>query len=218
MAIDKVWNEIHKNGRWGTYPSEHVIRFVARNFYGKVRNEIKILDFGCGGGAHTWYLAREGFDTYAFDGSEYAVANVEEFLSLENLAAHVEVMDGSSLSYDADFFDAIIDNVCIYANLVCDIEKMYNECYRVLKPGGLLLSAVFGTETMGCGTGVELEENTYENMTCGRLEGRGKAHFFKRDELEKVMAKAGFKDIRIDEMMYTDDGIPVQMYIARGEK
>ena len=57
----------------GEYLSEHVIRFVARNYYNTDRSKVRILDFGCGQGAHTWYLAREGFDTYAFDGSSSAI-------------------------------------------------------------------------------------------------------------------------------------------------
>ena len=49
-TIDKAWEEIHSSRDWGQYPSEHVIRFVARNYYNKKRDEVKILDFGIGGG------------------------------------------------------------------------------------------------------------------------------------------------------------------------
>lgn len=46
----EFWDErIRKHG-WGKYPSEHVIKFIARNYYNKDRATIKILDFGCGGG------------------------------------------------------------------------------------------------------------------------------------------------------------------------
>ena len=76
--MDNIWNEIHETQAWGSYPSEHVIRFFARNYYSKERDKVKILDFGCGGGAHTWYLAREGFDVYAFDGAEAAVKKQEQ--------------------------------------------------------------------------------------------------------------------------------------------
>lgn len=73
-SIDPKWEEIHRNREWGKYPTEYVIRFVARNYYNfPIRQRVKILDYGCGGGSHTWYLAREGFDTYAFDGSQSAI-------------------------------------------------------------------------------------------------------------------------------------------------
>lgn len=48
----------------GGYPSEQIICFAARNYYEEDRKQVKILDFGCGGGSHTWYLVREGFDAY----------------------------------------------------------------------------------------------------------------------------------------------------------
>ena len=51
-SIDPVWEEIFSTREWGQYPSENIIRFVARNYYKKERDNIKILDFGCGGGAH----------------------------------------------------------------------------------------------------------------------------------------------------------------------
>ncbi len=58
MNTHDAWEKIHSQKVWG-YPSEHVIRFVARNYYKRNRSEVKILDFGCGTGANTWSLARE---------------------------------------------------------------------------------------------------------------------------------------------------------------
>lgn len=130
-SIDKIWEKIHSSRAWGgAYPTEHVIRFVARNYYDKERSAIKILDFGCGQGAHTWYLAREGFDTYAFDGSESAVNKCREKLESEGLTASLCVSDAMNLKYDDNFFDAVIDNVCIYANRMTDIKTMYREVFR----------------------------------------------------------------------------------------
>ncbi len=53
-SFSEEWEKIHSTRGWGGYPSEHVIRFVARNFYNKDRKNIKILHFGCGGGSHAW--------------------------------------------------------------------------------------------------------------------------------------------------------------------
>jgi tRNA G46 methylase TrmB len=47
---------------WGKYPPEHVIRFVARNFYRVPdRKYVHLLEVGCGPGANVWFMAREGF-------------------------------------------------------------------------------------------------------------------------------------------------------------
>jgi 2-polyprenyl-3-methyl-5-hydroxy-6-metoxy-1,4-benzoquinol methylase len=132
-SFDMVWEKIHATQEWGKYPSEPVIRFVARN-YGKMdRDSIKILDFGCGGGSHTWYLAREGFDVYAFDGSKSAVRKVGERLGQEGLAADLRVRDALELDYEEGFFDCVIDNATICANRYQNIIQMYSEIHKLLK-------------------------------------------------------------------------------------
>ena len=121
-AIDTIWERIHETYSFGEYPTEHVIRFVARNYYNeRNRKNIKILDFGCGAGAHTWYLAREGFNTYAFDGSPSAVEKTKARLQQNGLEASLSVQDAVSIDYSENFFDAVIDNVCIYSNKMADM-------------------------------------------------------------------------------------------------
>ena len=75
-SFDTIWETIHSKEEWGKYPSEPVIRFIARNYYKLDRSSVKILDFGCGAGSNTCYLARVGFDTFAFDGSRSAIGKV----------------------------------------------------------------------------------------------------------------------------------------------
>ena len=122
-SFDETWEKIHAAQEWGKYPSEPVIRFVARNYYNEARKAVKILDFGCGGGSHTWYLAREGFDTYGFDGSKSAVNKVETRLKEEKLQADLRVRDALELDYENDFFDCVIDNATVYANRKENILK-----------------------------------------------------------------------------------------------
>ena len=217
-SFSQDWEEIHKNQEWGKYPTESVIRFVARNYYKSERTKIKILDFGCGAGAHTWYLAREGFDVYAFDGSQSAVEKAEKYLNQCGLKAHFAVMDGAEIQYEKEFFDCVIDSVCIYANLRNAIKKMYQEVYTVLKNGGKLYTSCFGTGTEGYGTGICMEEGTYKDIEKGVLQGRAIAHFYTKEEFYEILQSCGFKNIEIDEMIYTDNGIKVEQFIAKAEK
>lgn len=218
-SFSKEWEEIHRNQEWGKYPSKQLVRFIARNFYNKDRKNIKILDFGCGAGANTWFLAREGFDVYAFDGSESAVNRAKEYLNKDGYNnVHFSVMDGTELDYASDMFDCVVDNVCIYANKKVHIEIMYKEVYERLKKGGKLYSACFGEKTDGYGTGKYIEDNTYENIEKGPLEGRAIAHFFTKDELKETLEVSGFHNIIIDEMVYTDNGISIQMLTAKADK
>ena len=135
-SFNNEWEAIHRTRQWGEYPSEHVIRFIARRYYGLKRDEVKILDFGCGAGNHVWYLAREGFDTYGFDGSASAIKNAANKLDREHLKAHLMVSDALEINYKNEFFDAVIDSACIYANRIEDIKIMYCKIFDILKTGG----------------------------------------------------------------------------------
>ena len=156
---------------------------------------------------------------YAFDGSESAVNRAKEYLNKDGYNnVHFSVMDGTELDYASDMFDCVVDNVCIYANKKVHIEIMYKEVYERLKKGGKLYSACFGEKTDGYGTGQYIEDNTYENIEKGPLEGRAIAHFFTKDELRETLEVSGFHNIIIDEMVYTDNGISIQMLIAKADK
>ena len=218
QTIDPIWEKIHSTQAWGKYPSEPLIRFVARNYYGKERDKVRILDFGCGQGAATWYLAREGFDTYAFDGSESAVRKAEERLCEEGLSASFMVSDASTIDYEGEFFDAIIDNACIYANHIEDIHRMYQNVYRMLKKGGRLFSVCFGEELFGYDSGIEIEKGTYKDIQNGVLRDRGISHIFSEEELVKVLSDSGFSDIHVDWHRYTDQGNMVHLLIAIAKK
>lgn len=218
-SFTEEWEKIHQKQEWGRYPSENVIRFVARNYYGMERSKVRILDFGCGAGANTWYLAREGFDVYAFDGSETAVKRAKDYLETEGYNdVKFAVMDGLELNYPYDFFDCIIDNACIYANTYSVIQKMYKEVFAILKKGGKLFSSCFGIATEGFESGNMLESNTYENIKMGALAGRACAHFFTKEQLENVVEMVGFTNIIIDEMSYTDNGHRIEMFILQATK
>ncbi|MCI9281826.1 MAG: class I SAM-dependent methyltransferase [Lachnospiraceae bacterium] len=217
-SFDENWEKIHATREWGQYPAEHVIRFVARNFYDKDRKKVKILDFGCGGGAHTWFLAREGFDTYAFDGSASAIKRVEEKMRKEGLAADLRVLDGTEIDYPDDFFDGIIDNIAICANRYEAIQWMYKNCYRILKSGGKIFTSCITPKTDGCGTGEKIDDNTFRSELAGVAKGQGVMHYFTEKELKNCLETIGFINIGIDELFYTDNGIKVDMLIAKAEK
>lgn len=219
-SFDENWEITHSTKEWGQYPTEHIIRFVARNYYRvEDRSKIKILDFGCGAGAHTWYLAREGFDTYAFDGSESAIERVRKKLKIEGgYQADLRVRDALQLDYPKDFFDAVIDNVCIFNHLVEYIDMMYTEVYEILKTGGKFISVCFGKNTQGYGTGKELEPGTYSELESGMLAGRTNIHFFDKEELQKALEKVGFSEVLVDTINYTDNGNKVELLVAQGKK
>ena len=138
---DRSWDKVFEKNAWGKYPSEELIRFVARNFYSALnRRDIKILEVGSGTGANLWYLANEGFDATGIDGSEVGVRKTIAKLKEESLEAEVRVGDVINLPFKDNTFDCVIDNECIYANSYEDSEKIIDGIWKVLKPKGKFFS------------------------------------------------------------------------------
>lgn len=219
--MDERWEEIHSTRDWGKYPSIDVVTFVARNFYSKDRINCKILDYGCGQGANTWFLAREGFDTYAFDGSESAIEKAKKMLGNQKLKADFKIMLGNDLKYEENFFDCVIDGAVISANRINDIKTMLKEIYRVLKKDGKIFSTgLFNPKCTGFGTGELIEKNTYKNITDGTIQGIGTIHFFDKEEIKELWMQAGFINIQIDEEIITRDNgtITTGSYITSAQK
>ncbi|MFT9494666.1 class I SAM-dependent methyltransferase [Anaerosolibacter sp.] len=220
-TFDAIWEEIHQECEWGKYPSEEIIRFVARNYYKRNRNEVSILDVGCGTGAVSWFLAREGFSVFGFDGSETAIKKAKERMQLEAVEADLIVCDAANLPYADNAMDAAIDSAVIYANCISGIKAILKECYRVLKEGGKLFSTgLFQVGMTGYGTGEKLEENTYREITEGSLTHRGTVHFFERQEISDLWKEAGFKNIKIDALYRTDNNgqNEVRYFMVEAEK
>lgn len=198
-AFDKSWEDVYKKTMFGGgYPDVNLIRFMARNLYSRDRFSTRVLEVGCGIGANLWYLAREGFDTFGLDGSSTAVKKCQKRMKEMNLPCHLVVNDACSMQYPDNYFDAVLDLECIYANTLPDIKKILSEVYRVLKKNGLFFSMMFGRETWGYGMGKEIEPHTFVEMKNRIFEGRGMAHFFSEEEIRDIFTTIGFKDLEIN--------------------
>ncbi|WP_107840262.1 class I SAM-dependent methyltransferase [Metasolibacillus meyeri] len=221
-SFDEKWEEIHSSNAWGKYPTENVIKFIARNYYQhENRKDIRILDYGCGAGAHTWYLCKENFSVWAFDGSKSAVEKtinkLKEFY-IKNTNVQIDIMDGADLSYEDSFFDCVIDSGTICANTLENIYKMYSEIYRVLKSKGKLLSTSFSINTTGYNLGEQIESNTFKNISKGPFAGGWTHHFYTKGELEKILKEVGYENIIIETMTLEDGDNFSEMFIVKAEK
>jgi SAM-dependent methyltransferase len=190
MSWDNIWEQVFRTQPWGKYPSEDVIRFVARNFY-KVpdRSSVKILEVGCGPGANLWYIAKERFAAYGIDGSTSAIAACRQRLDVEVPGWQGELAEGDvcSLPYSDNCFDAVIDIECIYANLYDDARRIYQEVRRVLKPNGKLLSKMFSSGSAGDGTGSKIGHNAWL-VAEGPLAGKGTSRFTGESEIDGLLS------------------------------
>jgi ubiquinone/menaquinone biosynthesis C-methylase UbiE len=184
LGWQPIWEEIFREKEWGKYPPEYVIRFVARSFYKEpIRRAVRVLDLGCGPGACTWFVAREGFDVAGIDGPPSGIERARKRLKEDGLSADLRVGDFTTLPWQKECFDAVIDNAALYANPWDSAKQAIVECHRVLKPGGLLFSTSFTDRTWGFGTGPENEPGGFGHVTEGPMVGTGFCRFLGRSQL-----------------------------------
>lgn len=105
---------------------------------------MRVLDAGCGYGRNVVYLLQAGYDVYAVDANEDALAYVRTFA-----AAVAPALPASNFRVEAiedmTFPDALVDVVLSSAVLHfarddAHFEAMVRACWRVLRPGGLFFS------------------------------------------------------------------------------
>lgn len=182
---DTHWDRFYQQSTGNQYPEAHIIRFVAKNYYGaEDRSKINILDLGCGGGCHLWYLAREGFSAHGMDGSPTAIEAAKAKLGREGVHADLHVGDFTALPFADNSMDGIIDAASIQHNDMEAIRAIVNEICRVLKPGGKFFGVLISDSK-------DLSDKSFST------------HFFSKSELQDLFAP--FEEISVDETGYTAD-------------
>lgn len=195
----KHWNDKFKSRSWGRYPPEDLVRFIGRHYFvHDERDQVRILEVGCGTGANLWFLHREGFSVAGIDGAPDGIEIAQSRLQLENTELNkidpdLRVGDFSSLPWANEQFDAVIDIFAIYANTTAVIDSTLSEVYRVLKPGGKFYAKLWGTRTYGFGMGEQLEEHTFNAIPEGIFRDMGVTHFFDINEI-----KSRFRNFAIE--------------------
>lgn len=109
---------------------------------GNIGPSLRILDAGCGYGRNLTYLLREGYQVFALDQNAEAVDHVRQLaaslqsgLPAENFQVGVvEQMPFPDASFDVVLCSAVLH----FARNEAHFRKMVAECWRVLRPGGLL--------------------------------------------------------------------------------
>lgn len=100
-----------------------------------------VLGLASGGGQQVPVLAAAGARVTSFDNSDEQLARDQEVAARDGLDIRVEQGDMMDLSrFEAGRFDLVFNPVSTI--FVPDVERVWQEARRVLKPGGRLLTGV----------------------------------------------------------------------------
>ena len=206
------------------YPNEHLIAFIARNFYkAPDRKEVKILELGCGSGAQLWYIAREGFDVYGTDYSPTGLAICKETLTKWGTSATLAESDMTKIPFGIEF-DAIVDVVSMQHLDITDHEKSYKAAFDALKPGGMFFSYHLGDNSIifrhGGGKRIGLHTIDNVNDVSKPLSQNGLMTFLSPIDAEKMLQHVGFEHIFIEKnsRTYNNQEYAVEYLIIHAQK
>jgi SAM-dependent methyltransferase len=215
------WDDKFKSRPWGRYPPEDLVRFMGRRFRNADKGAVRVLEVGCGPGANVWFLHREGFAVHGIDVSPTAIEMASARLSRENAeiaspAPDLRVGNFSELPWADCHFDVVVDIFALYANTVDVMTQALAEIARVLKPGGVFYTKLWGTRSTGFGQGIPLEPGTFDAIPTGPCANMGVAHFFTQEEIANLFNRF-FETIAVDTVLRSDVAAAQQIEEFHGQ-
>lgn len=187
----------HYNHRKGKNPiigykkQQRVFLFESYQFLRKFLEDRcqgkKILDYGCGDGIHTIWLAKAGGNISGIDLSEASLKFARTTAEKEGVADKTEffLKDCEKMDFPDSHFDIIFD-AGTFSSI--DFKKALPNLVRVLKPEGFLI----GVETLGHNPLANLKR--FLNKLIGKRTSWAAGHIFKIENFD--LAKHYFGDIK----------------------
>lgn len=221
---NKIWEELFSTDGWGKYPPEEVIRFFMTTRKKINKTIIKALDIGSGMGACSWFMRKEGAEVTAIDGAPSGIKNVPILAKDFGIQNDFKLILGD-ITKPKNFignefkFDILLDNYSLYSNQEEKIISALEEYYNILtEGGGYFLMNCFGEKTSGFGTGKQLSEHTWSDISQGGLHNRGVVTWFTRERLNKIFTKIGFTVNYYENILLDRNGIMVEKHITSLKK
>lgn len=158
---------------------------------------MKVLEIGCGTGYFSKELVRTGADITAIDISPDLLLVAAQKVTANNIIFQVENAYAMNLANDS--FDFIVGSSVLHH---LDVEQALQECWRALKPGGILRF----TEPNMLNPQIALQRNI--SFIRRRMGDSPDETAFFRWSLRKQLAKVGFVDISIRPFDFLHPQIP----------
>jgi len=166
MKFD-YWEKTYKEGQMlNRCPFTNVVTFVYKNYpREKKREEVNILEVGCGAGNNLWFLALEGFNVTGIDISESAIDYAKKRFKGEGLKGGFYV---GNLAVDFPFsetnFDLIIDRGALTYLSIEECKKTIKKLTGMTNPEGRLFFNPYSDRHSFCAAGEYNSEGSTVNI------------------------------------------------------
>jgi 2-polyprenyl-3-methyl-5-hydroxy-6-metoxy-1,4-benzoquinol methylase len=177
----------------GTRPFERWIPFD--QLKGK-----RVLEIGCGLGAHAQLLSEAGCNLTCIDLTEKGVTNTRRRLDLLGLHADVRQMDAERMDFPDNEFDFVWSWGVIHHS--ADTAQIVRNVFRVLKPGGEFRLMVYHRRSLsglyylvrGFFAGKFFRGMSVQEVLSFYTDGY-LARFYTRRELRELLVRGGFAKV-----------------------
>ena len=200
------------------YPNEAFVRFMAEHYFSlplSKRKKTRILEIGCGSGANLWVISRERFDAYGVDIAPTSIGLCKKMLTTYGAKAQLSVGNMKMLTFRNNVFEAIVDVMTIEHTDLQGHRETFSEIFRCLKKGGRFFSWHLGSKSVSFtkGKGKRIDALTVDNIpnTTVPYHSSGLTCFITPAVLQKLLRKAGFKDIKIERITRTYKNMKQEM-------
>lgn len=136
----------------------------------------KLLEVGCGNGQRLFKLRKLGWIVVGQEVDPKSASQAQDSHGME-----VHVGELANISFRDTFFDAIVMNHVI--EHVHSPDKLLSECYRILKPGGILIVTTPNIDSLG---------HRHFKSHWMALDPLRHLHLFSQGTLQKVAIAGGF--------------------------
>jgi ubiquinone/menaquinone biosynthesis C-methylase UbiE len=109
------------------------------NFYGYPGRDV--LEVGCGVGLDLARFAKGGANVTGIDLAETSIDLAKQNFEQQNLEGDFRVMNGEAMDFEDNSFDMVYAHGVI--QYTADAQKLVDEMYRVVKPGGEVIMMVY---------------------------------------------------------------------------
>lgn len=186
---ERVWNAI----AWQWYHFRHQqFKDVAKEIENLAKlKKGKILEIGCGNCRNLKTFAQKGFDCYGIDFSKEMIKYAKEYCKKHGFKVKLKKALAQKLPFKANSLDYILSIATLHHLNKEEQIKSLNEVWRILKPKGITLVAVWNKKM--------LSTNAREKYISWKVKGKTYWRYyylFTLTELKNLFKKHGFLIIR----------------------